>query len=51
MDTQSNESTHKTEGGSPYCYDPNCRYCKELRETEELVRTGQPIPRKMKRPA
>jgi len=25
--------------GSPYCSDPNCVYCKELREFEEELRT------------
>jgi hypothetical protein len=24
--------------GSPYCSDPNCRYCKELRAFEEELR-------------
>jgi hypothetical protein len=24
--------------GSPYCADPNCEYCKKLRETEEQIR-------------
>jgi hypothetical protein len=28
---------------SLYCYDPNCPYCKELRATQERVRTGQPV--------
>jgi len=51
MESQVNSSTHKPESGSPYCSDPNCVYCKELRETEELVRAGRPIPRAMKRPA
>ena len=33
-----------------YCADPDCPYCKELREIQELVRTGklpnvgQPLP-------
>jgi len=30
--------------GSPYCSDPNCQSCKELRETQELIRTGRPLP-------
>jgi hypothetical protein len=24
--------------GSPYCSDPNCEYCKKLRETEEEIK-------------
>jgi len=51
LETQTNPSTHKQESGSPYCSDPNCPYCRELRETQELVRTGRPIPQTMKRPA
>ena len=27
--------------GTPYCWDPNCPYCKELREIQELVKTGR----------
>jgi hypothetical protein len=33
-------------GGSPYCADPNCESCKELREMQEAIRLRQPIPRK-----
>ena len=29
---------HKQEAGSPYCSDPNCVYCKELRKASEQVR-------------
>ena len=29
---------HKTEAGSPYCSDPNCPYCKELRRMFEQMR-------------
>ena len=46
-----NLSSHKQDGGSPYCYDPNCPYCKDLRETEDLVRAGKPVPQKMTRTA
>lgn len=51
MEPQIRPSTHKQEVGSPYCADPNCPYCKELRETQELVRMGRPVPQTMKRPA
>ena len=29
---------------SPYCYDPNCQSCKELREMQEAIRLGKPLP-------
>jgi hypothetical protein len=51
VESQTTEPTHAAEAGSPYCSDPNCPYCKELRETQELVRTGRPVPQKMKRSA
>jgi len=52
MEPHTNLLAHKPEAGSPYCSDPNCPYCKELRETEELVRTGKPLPpQTMKRTA
>jgi hypothetical protein len=25
-------------GSSPYCSDPNCEYCKKLREMEEQIK-------------
>jgi hypothetical protein len=31
---------------SPYCSDPSCQSCKELRETQEAIRCGRPIPRR-----
>ena len=27
----------------PYCSDPNCEYCKDLREMEEAIRVGQRV--------
>jgi hypothetical protein len=24
-----------------YCYDPNCRYCKDLREMQEEIKSGR----------
>jgi len=29
---------HKPERGSPFCSDPDCLYCKELRKTFEQMR-------------
>jgi hypothetical protein len=52
MQSQTTEpTTHKPDIGSPYCSDPNCSYCTSLRETQELVRTGRPVPQTMKRSA
>jgi hypothetical protein len=33
-----------TELSSPYCSDPNCPYCADLRKMEEAVRRGGPLP-------
>lgn len=30
--------------GSPYCSDPNCQSCKQLREVQEAIRCGRAIP-------
>jgi hypothetical protein len=43
-------SEHKTELGSLYCADPNCPYCKQLRETQRLISSGQ-LPPAVKRSA
>ena len=32
---------------SPYCSDPNCESCKELREVQEAIRLHEPIPKKV----
>jgi hypothetical protein len=29
---------HEKELGSPYCADPNCEYCKNLREAQERLK-------------
>ena len=29
---------HQKELGSPYCADPNCEYCKNLREAQERLK-------------
>ena len=29
--------------GSRFCSDPDCEYCKDLREAEEQLRQGKPI--------
>ena len=42
--TQSGDRTQAA--GSPYCSDPDCSSCKELRETQEAIRCGRPIPRR-----
>jgi hypothetical protein len=34
--------------GSPYCSDPNCQSCKDLREVQEAIRLHLPIPVKQK---
>ena len=31
---------------SPYCSDPNCESCKQLRETQEAIRLRLPLPSK-----
>ncbi len=41
MDYQVKPQPHKVDEGSPYCADPNCPSCKELREMHEKVRTGK----------
>jgi len=51
MEPQTNVAAHAPVLGSPYCSDPNCPYCQELRKTQELVRAGQPVPHTMKRSA
>jgi hypothetical protein len=33
-----------SELSSPYCSDPNCPYCADLRKVEEAVRRGGPLP-------
>jgi len=30
--------------GSPYCSDPNCESCRKLRDMQEAIRRGQPVP-------
>src|SRR4051812_47464663 len=34
---------------SPYCSDPNCQSCKELREMQEAIRLHRPISQKQDR--
>jgi len=29
---------------SPYCSDPNCKSCKELRDVQDAIRLGKPVP-------
>jgi len=30
--------------GSPYCSDPNCQSCKDLREMQDAIRLHLPLP-------
>ena len=47
MATQTLPHQHKQpKPDSPYCSDPNCESCKELREAQEAIRLGQPLPQK-----
>jgi hypothetical protein len=41
----SNTSTspHKLEVGSPYCSDPKCVYCQDLRAVQAQMRDGKPV--------
>ena len=32
--------------GSPYCSDPNCQSCKQLREMQDAIRLHQALPEK-----
>jgi hypothetical protein len=32
-----NDPLRKTEIAPPYCSDPNCEYCSELRETQKQI--------------
>jgi len=44
MASQPSIEPHKPKSGSPYFSDPNCSYCKELREIQDVIRLGKPIP-------
>jgi hypothetical protein len=35
--------------GSPYCSDPNCEYCKNLREMEERISKANEAEKKVER--
>jgi hypothetical protein len=37
-------SKHAPALGSPYCADPNCESCKELKEVHEAIERHEPIP-------
>jgi hypothetical protein len=37
---------HKQETGSPYCSDPDCTYCRELRKASEQLRRISPSSEK-----
>ena len=34
---------HEREAGSPYCSDPNCQFCKDLRAAHAQLQQGQPV--------
>lgn len=34
---------HRPEKGSPYCSDPNCKFCNDLRKVQQLVSNGKPV--------
>jgi hypothetical protein len=36
-------SLHKLKARSPYCSDPKCIYCQELREAHAQIQNGKPI--------
>ena len=42
MDTQVNPQFNTHDGTAPYCGNPNCVSCKDLREMHEKIRTGKP---------
>ncbi len=56
MATFPNSSTHANQQqqthtqqrtqGSPYCSDPDCISCRQLREMQEAIRLHQPLPQK-----
>lgn len=43
MASQPTSQVHKqpAASGSPYCSDPNCEYCKELRLAQEQLQQGK----------
>jgi hypothetical protein len=36
-------SPHEPEVGSPYCSDPDCQFCKDLRAAHAQLQEGQPV--------
>lgn len=49
MSSASVPKPHDSEpSSSPYCSDPNCKSCKELREMQEAIRLRAPIPESKK---
>jgi hypothetical protein len=45
-ESQATVMQQTTKFGSPYCSDPNCKYCNELREVHKKVKKGEWIPSK-----
>lgn len=43
-----NFAPHEPEVGSPYCSDPDCQYCAELRAAQDFVKTSELDPKSKK---
>jgi len=43
MSSQATPSPREAEADSPYCSDPNCEYCKDLRAAQEQLKNGYPV--------
>jgi hypothetical protein len=41
--SNTSNSPHKLEVGSPYCSHQNCVYCQDLRAVQAQMRDGKPI--------
>jgi hypothetical protein len=44
MESQIKPDLHKNTTPLPYCSDPNCVSCKEIKEMHDRVRTGKGAP-------
>lgn len=44
--SQQQENTNPQPHGIPYCSDPDCQYCKDLRAMQESLRLHQTLPKK-----
>ena len=50
MNTQVTSKLPEPAQKSPYCADPNCIFCKELREVYEVLSRGKSAPSSSQRP-